>query len=138
MAQVQDFQGRRVAVIDSDDTNRLIARETLTGWGLQADEFSNPNDALQAIVRATHDGCGYAAALVDRRMPTLAGSNDGLETDGFHLLSKIRAKVPGLPVIMLASEELPGDDRRPVPRVSPAMQSGPSLERRCYNFSSRL
>jgi len=100
-AHVQDFDGKRVAVIDSDATNRLIMREALAAWGLEAREFSTPEDALAALAETTALEGVYSLMIMDRSMPSM---------DGFDLATRIRTIAPRLPIIMLTSENRPGDD----------------------------
>jgi CheY-like chemotaxis protein len=100
-AEIQDLHGRRVALVDSDATSRMIMRETLAVWGLETQEFSTADDALTALAGSGPEGRGYSLAIIDRWMPAM---------DGFELAKKIRALLPALPVIMLASEDRPGDE----------------------------
>jgi PAS domain S-box-containing protein len=98
--QVRDFEGRRAAVVDSDATNRLIMRETLASWGFDVAEFAAAKDAVRAI-REAAGGRAFCIATIERKMKG---------ADGFAILAEVRAVAPSMPVIMLASEDIPGDD----------------------------
>jgi signal transduction histidine kinase len=66
-AGMEDLSGRRVLLIDDDATNRLIQREGLAAWGLESDEFSSPEAALEALSgNPGEPGRPYSMAIVDR------------------------------------------------------------------------
>jgi PAS domain S-box-containing protein len=103
MPQVPDFHGRRVAVIDNNATNRLILREALGNWGLEASEFASSADALGDLLGMPRSHCSYSLVILDRCMPGM---------DGFAAAQEIRTLHPDLPVIMLTSDTRPSDEQR--------------------------
>jgi PAS domain S-box-containing protein len=98
---MEDLSGRRVLLIDDNAVNRLIQREALAAWGLEADEFAVPEAALEALGEAS--GRPYSLAIVDSRMPQM---------DGFETAQQLRRIVRDLPIIMLTSDAQPGDAAR--------------------------
>ncbi len=100
---VEDFCGKRVLVIDDDPTNRLIACEILTGWGFETDDFSSTRQGAAALSGALLAGEPYALVLLDSRMPDL---------DGFEAREQVRRIAPSVPVILLTSDDSPGNATR--------------------------
>lgn len=67
--------GRRVLVVDDNQTNRLILQMQITGWKLTADLASGAAEALELARAAAGAGAGYWLAILDMGMPEV----DGLE-----------------------------------------------------------
>jgi len=88
------LQGVRALVVDDNDTNRLILRELLHGWGAHAEEAASGLDAVHAGRRMA--GQGPLIALLDYRMP---------DTDGVETARRLKA-LPGwsgVPMLVLSS-----------------------------------
>ncbi|MEP7365741.1 MAG: response regulator [Acidobacteriota bacterium] len=96
----QDFAHHRALVIDDNATNRMILRETLRFWGLESSESSSAKEAATELSRGHEAGQPYSLVILDRTMP---------ETDGFEAATQLRQLSPDLPIIMLTSDERPGD-----------------------------
>jgi CheY-like chemotaxis protein len=109
--EVRDFEGQRVAIIDSNTTNRLILRETLVGWGLEATEFASSEDALADLTGMPHAQRPYSFIVVDSRVDRRV-SGGLAPIDGFETGARIRTVFPDLPMVMLSSDDLPGDEAR--------------------------
>ena len=111
LEEVQDFHGQRVAIVDSNTTNRLILRETLGSWGLETREFSSCEEALQDLAGMPRARCPYSFVIVDSLVDSRVG--DGLApANGFETAARIRTIFPDLPVIMLSTDDRPGDEAR--------------------------
>ncbi len=110
-AEVADFHGRLVAIVDSNTTNRLILRETLSSWGLETSEFSSCEDALQDLTGVPHVRCPYSLVIVDSRMDRRADGGRS-PANGFETAARIRTIFPDLPLIMLSSDDCPGHEAR--------------------------
>ena len=104
-AQWEQLAGLRTLVVDDNATNRLIVRETLTGWGIPAAEASGGEEALEELRRAAKVGVPYRLAILDVRMPKLSG----WEVAELIVRSPVLA---GLSLIMLTSERRAGDQAR--------------------------
>jgi two-component system, sensor histidine kinase and response regulator len=94
--------GLKVLVVDDNETNRLILRQTLTSWGVFVTEAASGAEALQKFEKAAHEGKPYRLTLLDRRMPMM----DGFTTaEQLHGISKHASQT----VIMLTSDTQTGD-----------------------------
>jgi two-component system sensor histidine kinase/response regulator len=100
--ELADFAGRRVLVIQDNATDALIMRESLGNWGLRAEVFASPQEALANLAEPRGSEPPYVLAVLDRRV---SGA------DGFEVAARIRKVSPDLPIIMLASDPEPGDLR---------------------------
>ena len=101
--EINDLHGLSILVIDNNETNRLILRETLTSWGLISVECAGVEAGCREILRARDGNRPYAMVLLDRHMP---------HTDGFAAIPLLRDAAPGIPIVMLTSDTLPGDAAR--------------------------
>jgi PAS domain S-box-containing protein len=97
-AGVKDLYGKQVLLVDNSLINLLILRETLSAWGVAADECQSGEAAVRALAERPYD-----AVLLDDRMPGMSG---------FELAGVIRQTHPRTPVIMLTSDNKPGDLNR--------------------------
>ncbi len=91
--QVAELAGRSVLVVDDNPTNRRIADEQLTGWGMDVDLEADPREAIR---RARRRSRPYDLAVLDMHMPGL---------DGLQLAAGLRT-LPGwerVPLILLTS-----------------------------------
>jgi PAS domain S-box-containing protein len=87
-----EVRGRRLLVVDDNETNRRILVELATAWGLRARATGSPSQAL-AWVEA---GERFDVAILDMRMP---------EMDGVALAKRVRATPGGreLPLVLCSS-----------------------------------
>ncbi|MEO8047624.1 MAG: response regulator [Nitrospirota bacterium] len=97
LSALTDLNALRVLVVDDNATNRLIAREALTAWAMQAGEAPDGLTALAELKRAWEAGEPYEFVLLDSRMPDL---------NGFEVAERIRAdpSLHGLAILMLTSD----------------------------------
>jgi two-component system sensor histidine kinase/response regulator len=95
--------GRRVLVVDDNDTNRSILHYQLASWGIQDVGVSSGADALGALRRAAVEGAPFDLAILDCQMPGM---------DGVMLarLIKLDEVIAGVPLIMMTSLGLHNDD----------------------------
>ncbi len=98
--KVLDLHGLRVLVIDNNDTNRFILRETLSFWGLVSVEASNCEDGIDELRKGIAANQPFALVLLDKHMP---------EVDGFTAVPLLRSVNPAIPIVMLTSDSRPGD-----------------------------
>jgi len=108
---VQDFQGHCVAIVDSSATNRLILRETLAVWGIETAEFASCEDTLADLAKMPPGRCRYSCIVIDSRIDRRIESGIST-TNGFETGARIRAIFPDLPLVMLSSDDHPGDEAR--------------------------
>ncbi|HEY2627976.1 MAG TPA: response regulator, partial [Usitatibacter sp.] len=84
------LKGRRVLVVDDNATNRRVLMLQAAKWGMQSRSTGSP---LEALSWAT-GGETFDVAILDMHMP---------ELDGVALARKLRAAVPGLPLVLFSS-----------------------------------
>ena len=69
------LEGRRVLVVDDNETNRLVLTSQLRAWDIAADAASDAYAGLERLRGAAAEASPYDLALVDMVMPGM----DGLE-----------------------------------------------------------
>jgi len=84
--------GKRVLIVDDNETNRRILRDYSGLWRMKASETARPRDAIELLDR----GDEFDVALLDFQMP---------EMDGITLAQEIRKRrdARALPMILLTS-----------------------------------
>src|SRR6266566_2484909 len=92
--------GRRMLIVDDNQTNRRILREMLAAEGINVDEASTAADGLEALRRVRYD-----LAILDVQMPDM---------DGFQLATAVRTdkKIKRTNLLMLTSAGQRGDGER--------------------------
>jgi signal transduction histidine kinase/DNA-binding response OmpR family regulator len=97
--------GRRMLIVDDNQTNRRILRDMLAAEGIQVDEASTAADGLTAIRSAVSKRAPYHLAILDVQMPDM---------DGFQLATAVRAErvLTGTKLLMLTSAGQRGDGER--------------------------
>src|SRR5204862_490924 len=78
--------GRRMLIVDDNQTNRRILRDMLATEGIKVDEASTAGEGLEAIRGAAKMHAPYHLAILDVQMPDM---------DGVQLATAVRA-APGL------------------------------------------
>ncbi len=101
--EVKDLHGLSIIVIDNNETNRLILRETLISWGVNSTACNSAEEGSREIVRAKGQNTPFALALLDCQMP---------DVDGFAAVPLLREADPEIPIVMLTSDNRPGDAAR--------------------------
>ncbi len=98
---IPDLQGKRVLIIDDNETNRLILRETLTPKGVVVTEAKDGESGINAYKTAIQKGLAYDLILSDCHMPGM---------DGFDVISAIKKEGGDVKtVLMLSSSNLSSD-----------------------------
>jgi PAS domain S-box-containing protein len=95
--------GRRVLIVDDNQTNRLIFAEMCRAWGMEAVECENATEVLALLSEADKKRLPFHLVMLDR---LITGS------DGIEMVSVIRQKHPHLPILMTTSDQVPGDQKR--------------------------
>ncbi|PYP10003.1 MAG: hybrid sensor histidine kinase/response regulator, partial [Gemmatimonadetes bacterium] len=92
--------GRRMLIVDDNQTNRRILREMLAAEGINVDEASTAAEGLAALRRVRYD-----IAILDVQMPDM---------DGFQLATAVRGekKIARTNLLMLTSAGQRGDGER--------------------------
>jgi signal transduction histidine kinase/DNA-binding response OmpR family regulator len=97
--------GRRVLVVDDNETNRRILRDVLAAEGIAVSEAMNAGAGLEALRRAAATGAPYDLTILDAQMP---------DQDGFELAGAVRADpvLAHARLLMLTSAGQRGDGER--------------------------
>ncbi len=97
--------GRRVLVVDDNQTNRRILHEMLAAEGMKVDEVATAAEGLEALRRAERKRAPYHLAILDVQMPDM---------DGFQMASVVRAEraLASTRLLMLTSAGQRGDGER--------------------------
>ncbi len=89
------LQGRRVLVVDDNETNRLILTEQLAAWQMDVAAASSATEAMAALRDAVVEDWPFEIVLLDLVMP---------DTDGLALARRIGAEPElGGPAMLLLS-----------------------------------
>ena len=88
--------GRRVLVVDDNDTNLRILMEHLQGWGASPVCVNSAPEAFEVILESVNSDRPFEIVLVDAMMP---------DVDGFTLVAQIQStpKLAAVTVMMLSS-----------------------------------
>lgn len=70
-----DLAGKRVLIVDDNESNRLILHHLASGWGMIDELAEDADSALRRISEATKRGAPYDLAILDVIMP----GKDGLQ-----------------------------------------------------------
>jgi len=99
-----DLTHLRTIVVDDNEDNRLILRETLSLWGIEAVCVDNGPGCLAEMQRQREAGIPYQLAILDYQMPGM---------DGLELAARIRAEeAPAVTPIILLSSGFQREDMR--------------------------
>ncbi len=67
------LDGRRVLIVDDNETNRMVLHHQLASWGIQDHAVAGGAEALIALRDAARDGRPFDLAILDRQMPVMDG-----------------------------------------------------------------
>jgi signal transduction histidine kinase/DNA-binding response OmpR family regulator/HPt (histidine-containing phosphotransfer) domain-containing protein len=70
-----ELAGRRVLIVDDNESNRIILHHLVTGWGMIDDQVPDADSAISLIEQQAVNGVSYDVAIVDMMMP----GKDGLQ-----------------------------------------------------------
>src|SRR5438477_559488 len=97
--------GRRVLVVDDNETNRRILRDMLGAEGVAVHEAARADAGMAALRRAAAAGTPFDLAILDAQMP---------DQDGFELAAAVRAdpRLAATKLLILTSAGQRGDGER--------------------------
>lgn len=70
-----ELTGRRVLIVDDNESNRIILHHLVAGWGMIDDQARDATSAIALIEQQAGNGVSYDVAIVDMLMP----GKDGLQ-----------------------------------------------------------
>jgi signal transduction histidine kinase/CheY-like chemotaxis protein/HPt (histidine-containing phosphotransfer) domain-containing protein len=91
-----ELRGRRVLVVDDNETNRTILHHQILSWGMRNGTAADGAQALEILREAVDDADPYDLAILDMHMPGM---------DGLELSRKIKADpaIKAVRLVMLTS-----------------------------------
>ncbi len=99
--QPVELTGRRILIVDANETNRRVLAGMLAGWGVQSHALASAAAALDLLRQS---GPNFDCIILDAQMP---------EMDGYELARCLTAEYPALPpMLMLSSAAMRGDSQR--------------------------
>ncbi len=101
----QSLRGRRVLVVDDNETNRKILEVTLKGWEAEVTLVASGAEAVATVARSVEHNQPFELILLDALMPEM----DGFEVAG---ALKQRAEFRGPAIMMLSSAYRSSDLQR--------------------------
>ncbi len=104
-AGVSAVRGKKVLVVDDNETNRVILSEQMQVWGVSAQPAVSVDGAMGLLRLAAETGVPFDLVLSDLQMP---------EKDGLALIAEMTAEplLDTTPVVILSSGNLPMDAKR--------------------------
>ncbi len=101
----ESLRGRRVLVVDDNETNRLILQVALQNWGAEITMATSGEEALVAVAQTASAGKKFDLILLDALMPGM---------DGFDVARSIKkcADFNGPAIMMLSSAYRSSDLQR--------------------------
>ncbi len=100
------LQGRRVLVVDDNDTNRLILFEQLGAWGMRPAVAGDGPAALEAMREAAEQAEAFEVALLDMCMPVMSGVELARHISADPVLARTRL------VLLTSAVEVDASDAR--------------------------
>lgn len=94
------FQGLPVLIVDDNETNRLMLKEMVIGWGMEPTVVEGVDEAIQAMERAQNSGKPVKLVLSDMYMP----KRDGMQ---FIEWMRSRQEFAAVNVLILSSGPTP-------------------------------
>jgi PAS domain S-box-containing protein len=90
------LEGKKVLIVDDNETNRLIMERYVESWKMVPSNASSGREALEVLNKTKTEGLGFDLILLDMQMP---------EMDGLTLAQAIRRQLDfhNLPMIMVTS-----------------------------------
>lgn len=64
-----ELAGRRVLIVDDNESNRIILHHLVTGWGMVDNQAPDAESAMTLIEQQAEKGLAYDVAIVDMLMP---------------------------------------------------------------------
>ena len=100
-----DVTGARVLVIDDNKVNRDILMEQLRAWQFDGCAVGSGAEGLQVLEAAHAVGVAVDLVILDYHMPVMNGAEAALRI-------RSHADFPGVPIVMLTSDDVRSEEQR--------------------------
>ena len=97
-----ELTGRRILIVDDNESNRTILHHLVSGWGMLDAQAQNAVEAMQRLNQAASNGTPYDVAVLD--ISKVFEKSQGFQTD----LARIKRDVEGFELVPLAAEPQTG------------------------------
>ncbi len=104
-APIGELAGRRVLVVDDNETNRRLLQSLLTKWECHCELASDASSAMEKMQAANCSGQPFDVALLDMHMPGISGEELGRRIKQDETLKETR-------LVMITSFGERGDAQR--------------------------
>ena len=100
-----ELSGRRMLVVDDNQTNLVLLEMLLTSWGCSQVTCTHARDVLSELHRQAQDGTPVDGVIIDMHMPDISGEELGKQI-------KAEPALAHLPMMLLTSVAMRGDAER--------------------------
>jgi two-component system sensor histidine kinase/response regulator len=120
------LEGRRVLIVDDNETNRSILHHQVISWGMRNGSAASGAQALDMLYAAVAQGEPYDMAILDMHMPDM---------DGMALARAVKAdpSIASVLLVMLTSAGVYGDAQQARQHGITAYLSKPVRQSQLYN-----
>ena len=73
----EDIRNKHILIVDDNETNRLVLKEQLKGWGCRYKDASSGAQALEMLRQGKADKDPFEIAIIDMQMPEMDGETLG-------------------------------------------------------------
>ncbi len=126
-ADASSLAGKRVLIVDDNQTNRKILALETKSWGMTAESIASSREALRLI----QDGEPFDLAIIDMQMPEMDGATLALE------IRRLR-DASALPLVMLSSIGLSRDEAESAKQSFQAILTKPIKQSRLYDVLAEI
>ena len=100
-----DISGRKILVVDDNETSRRLLSLLLDSWRCRHDEVSSGSEGIERLARAINEHDPYKIAILDMQMPEIDGESLGVKIKNNPLTCNTM-------LVMLTSLAMRGDAER--------------------------
>jgi signal transduction histidine kinase/DNA-binding response OmpR family regulator/ABC-type amino acid transport substrate-binding protein len=99
------FKGKRVFIIDDNQTNRLILKKILEHWGIITSEAEGGKEGIERITSDADKGIKYDMIILDYQMPGLSGIETLIELNKVPETRSKKIIISSMPLVLNDEEK---------------------------------
>ena len=92
-----ELKGRRILIVDDNESNRTILHHLVSGWGMRDEQARNADEAMRLLTHSANSGAPFEVAILDMLMPG---------KDGLQLAQDIKAHPQGASIRLVVLTSL--------------------------------